>query len=106
MTLADIWTDFNDITDGNLITALMRHSYVDNVVIRSTYTFGDGEGNWCLGTVESIEGPIIRARLDLTTWHNVDDAPRFVRGSRRVADLLSDPTIAAEVRKIEDENHR
>lgn len=108
MTTAELWADFNDIRDGNEVTVSLRHC---NVMVRvgGTYSVGDGEGNWCLGTVQWVGDSYLVAQLDLTTWHNAEDGvppSSFVRGNPRLAETLSDPTIAAEVDRIVAETKR
>lgn len=68
-TTADGWADFNDISDGNLLSILMRHCNT-YPVLGASYTLGDGDGNWCVGRVESVGRSVAHVRLDLTTWHN------------------------------------
>lgn len=71
-TTADGWTDFNGISDGNLITVLLRHCHAYPVPGKR-FTLGDGDGNWCVGSVQAVHDKVAYVRLDLTTWH---DGPR------------------------------
>lgn len=103
-TTADGWADFNDIDSRGVVTVLLKHC---NAYPQVTYPFtlGDGEGNWCQGVVVEVGQKTARIRLHLDTWRNAGEpaSTTFVRGNPRIAELLSDPTIAAEVAKIEDE---
>ena len=103
-TAADGWTDFNDIENGT-VRVLYRHC-INTPHMNKPFSVGDGEGNWCQGVVVGVGDTFFTVKLDLVTFRNVDDHPRFVRGNPRIADLLSDPTIAAEVRKIENDIKR
>lgn len=68
-TTADGWTDFHGIRDGNLVAVSLRQC-ATYPQLGKRFTLGDGEGNWCVGQVESVDLTIAYVRLDLTTWRS------------------------------------
>lgn len=68
--------DFNAVRDGNLITASLRFAVpvhgIELPEVGTPIRVEDFEGNSCWGIVETTEPPLIRVRLDWSTWKSAD----------------------------------
>lgn len=65
-----LWVDFNDV-DGEMVwTSLRRAQFVPEGEphIGQWVELYDHEGNVCQGVVVSVDDPIVRLHLDLSTW--------------------------------------
>jgi hypothetical protein len=66
--------DFNAVRQGDLLTASLRYAVppfgLELPVVGQLIRVEDGEGNSCWGRVEDLAPPLVRVRLDWTTWRD------------------------------------
>jgi hypothetical protein len=66
--------DFNAVRHGDLLTTSLRFAVppygLEVPVPGQLIRVEDGEGNSCWGTVEDVSPPLVRVRLDWSTWRD------------------------------------
>jgi hypothetical protein len=66
--------DFNSVRQGDLLTASLRYAVppfgLELPVVGQLIRVEDGEGNSCWGRVEDLAPPLVRVKLDWTTWRD------------------------------------
>jgi hypothetical protein len=71
-----LMADFNAIRQGNLITASLRFAvpayWSEPLSVGQWVRLEDEDGNSCWGVVQELNPPIVRVRLDWSTWRSAD----------------------------------
>jgi hypothetical protein len=84
-----LMADFNAIRQGNMITTSLRFAVPaygpEPLIVGQWVRLEDEDGNSCWGVVQELSSPIVRVRLDWSTWRSADQVELSYEYRRRSA---------------------
>ena len=86
-SLPDLWADFNEVYDDDLVWTSIRRTPGINVAgIRKGkwVRLVDADGASCLAIVIKRRGPIATCQLDWSTWQSIKTSPWNIAGIQSV----------------------